>query len=51
MNTILNQSFTKGKPIRHFKLTKSLSSYPHVDHDPLHDASDAKKDRKEPVCP
>lgn len=34
-----------------FKLTKRLSSYPHVDHNPLHDASDAKEDGKEPVCP
>lgn len=32
-------------------IIKCLFSYPDVDHDPLHDASDAKKDRKEPVRP
>lgn len=26
-------------------------SDPHVDHDPLHDAPDAEKDRQEPVRP
>lgn len=35
----------------HFTLTKSLFSDPHVDHDPLHDASDAKKDGKKSVHP
>lgn len=30
-------------------LTESLLSYPHIDHDPLHDSSNAEKDRKEPV--
>lgn len=32
-------------------IIKSFFSYPDVDHDPLHDASDAKKHRKEPVRP
>lgn len=35
--------------ICHFTLTKCLSSHPHVDHNPLHDTSNAKKDGKEPV--
>lgn len=35
--------------IGHFTLTKCLSSYPHVDHYPLHDTTDAKKDGEEPV--
>lgn len=35
--------------ISRFKLTKCLFSYPHVDHYPLHDPSNAKKDGKEPV--
>lgn len=33
------------------QLTKSLSSYPHVDHNPLHDSPDAKEDGEKPVNP
>lgn len=32
-------------------IVKGLSPDPHVDHDPLHDASDAEEDGKEPVRP
>lgn len=32
-------------------IVESLLSYPDVDHDPLHDASDAKEDGKKPVRP
>lgn len=41
----------KTNSISHLTLTKSLLSYPHVDHDPLHDPSDAKEDGEEPVRP
>lgn len=32
-------------------LTESFSSDPHVDHDPLHDASDTEEHGEEPVRP
>lgn len=32
-------------------IIESFLSYPHVDHDPLHDASDAKEDGQKPVRP
>lgn len=38
-------------PVLKKELTKSLFSYPHVDHNPLHDSSDAKEDGKEPINP
>lgn len=32
-------------------LTERLFSDPDVDHDPLHDSSNAEEDREKPVCP
>lgn len=49
--TKLTTDVTTGNTIDPFTLTKGLFSYPHVDHDPLHDTSNAEEDREEPVYP
>lgn len=38
-------------PVFKAELTKGLFSYPHVDHNPLHDSPDAKENGEKPVNP